>query len=90
MANGRACLITRKSLSYSTQKNRMERGQTNRVGYGRTLRLLDRIGPVGRFDANMVLLFSGNFTLINSMFYDFEYLPLKAFQNQGVPALKNA
>ena len=32
------------------KKNRMERGQTRKHTNGQTLRLLDRIGPVGRFD----------------------------------------
>ena len=35
----------------------MGRGHTNRVGYGRILRLLDRIGPVGRFDENTLGLY---------------------------------
>ena len=30
----------------------MGRGQTDRQSRGRTCRLLDRIGPVGRFDEN--------------------------------------
>ena len=43
----------------------MGRGQTESVGYGQTLRLLDRIGPLGRFDEN-----SQNFVLFNFVFLE--------------------
>ena len=34
------------------EKNRIERGQSRKHTHRRTSRLLDQIGPVGRFDEN--------------------------------------
>ena len=49
VADGRACLITRKKIAWEGDK------QINKyTDIPRTSRLLDRIGPVGRFDENML------------------------------------
>ena len=55
MADGRAYLITRKSLSYYTQKKWHGKG-TQKLTDPRTSRLLDRIGPVGRFNEKQLIL----------------------------------
>ena len=45
MTDGRAYLITRKILSYYTQK---------KIAWEGDIRLYERIGPVGRFDENHI------------------------------------
>ena len=51
MADGRAYLIIRKSLSYYRQKKLHGKG-TDKKTHERTSRLYGRIGPVGLFDEN--------------------------------------